>query len=83
MLSHELIFLSIVGVEKVELKEALLAKCGTLSNAGILSSKLWTHLKKSSRSRAKTLKVIVVAMSELDCYSKQGVYITLVCVNIE
>ena len=84
MLSHTLILnLSIVGVEMVELKEALLAKCGNLSNADILSSELWTHLKRLSRSRARTLQVIVVAKSELDCYSKQGVYITLVCIHIE
>ena len=57
----------------MELKEALSSKYGHLSTSDVQSSKLWTHLKKP-KSRAKTLPVVIVAMSEIDCDAKQGTF---------
>ena len=62
-----------VTLEKVELKDMLSSRWEGLSNTAILSSKLWTHLKNSTRTRAKTVHVIIVNSSELDCSSKQGI----------
>lgn len=51
-----------------------MSKYGNFKPTKIQSSKLWAHLKGSIRSRAKTLPVIVVPHSQLDCDSKQGTY---------